>query len=149
MKGITFPLIIFIIVVTVLLSYLFCIKNPKYYKRVRNTYLTIFAIFIILGAITFIQQARHMKERARTSAAKSNLHNMFVACQTYWKEKGSDKNCNLNTVTQKKYEFVQSKYVSIAGKGTAANFTAIAQHEKSSKVFTVNAQGKVTQVGSQ
>jgi len=75
---------------------------------------------------------------------KYDLHPTFQACQTYWKEKGDDKSCNLEIVSQEKYGFVPSKYVSITGKGTAANFTASAQYQDSPKVFSIDAQGTIT-----
>jgi len=81
--------------------------------------------------------------RSFDSDANSNLHHMFLACQTYWEEKGSDKNCDLNTVTQKEYGFVQSEYVNIDGKGTAKNFTATAQHLGSPIIFTIDAIGNI------
>lgn len=132
----------YIIAAVIFLPWLVClIKYPKYYKRVRNTYLTLFAAIIVLVAITFVQQARHMKERARTSDANVNLNRLFVACQSYWKENGGDKVCNIGIASQKEYGFIQSGEVIIEGQGTAKTFAATARHVNSEQTHSVDAKG--------
>ena len=106
-----------------------------------NTAIISFLSAILIGI--FLAPYHQYKFRAYNSEAKSNLDNMFLACHTYWKEKGSNKNCDLNTVTQKEYGFVQSEYVNIDGKGTAKNFTATAYHQASDDAFTIDAIGNI------
>jgi Tfp pilus assembly protein PilE len=101
-------------------------------------------VWALLLAAVAIPPYNQYKSRAYDSAAKSNLHYMFVACQTYWKAKGSNQNCDLNITTQKEYGYVPFENVTIAGKGTAKDFTAKAQHQDSANVFIVDAQGKIT-----
>jgi len=118
------------------------IKNKLAISAVMSFSLIIFIPYQLAGY-------HHHVFRSFDSDAKSNLHHMFLACQTYWEEKGSDKNCDLNTVTQKEYGFVQSEYVNIDGKGTAKNFTATARHQARKNVFTIDAEGKITKVKNQ
>ena len=85
-------------------------------------------------------------QRAKESDMKYNLHQMFLACQYYWEEEGDDKICDHNIASQQKYGYIQSKAVSIIGKGAANDFTATAHHEKSPKGFFINAEGIIAEV---
>jgi type IV pilus assembly protein PilA len=113
------------------------IKNKLMYTAI------ISILFTIMIAIS-LPGHRAYKIRALDSETKSNLHDMFLACQAYWKAKGSDKNCDLNTVAQEEYGFMQNVYVNIEGKGMAKNFNATARHLARDKVFAVDTEGKIT-----
>jgi hypothetical protein len=89
-----------------------------------------------------------LKVRHIDSYPKSDLHWFYSACQSYWRDKGRDQNCDLNIASLKKYGFHKSRYVSISGKGKAANFIATARNVKSEKVFAIDARGKINKVGS-
>jgi len=104
--------------------------------------------FVLFVFLLLVSPSLQFGTRANESAAKSNLHNMFLACQYYWEEEGDDKICDHNIASQEKYGYAKIKAVGIAGKGTARDFTATAQHEKTSTVFTINAEGKITEVNN-
>ncbi len=116
-------------------------------NKLKNTAVLSF-LCAMLVVINLPHQNQYRSYRFN-SQAKHDLHNMFVACQTYWKKKGDDKVCDQKIASQGEFGFVSSKYVSISGKGKVANFTATAQHKKSSTVFTIDAEGKITQAWSQ
>ena len=78
----------------------------------------------------------------------THLYSFYLACKSYWEEKGNDKNCDLNIASQKEYGFIKSREISISGKGKAANFTAAGYIEKIGKVFTIDAEGKITEAES-
>lgn len=110
------------------------------------------AVISFLGAILMAINLPHQNQYRfyrYNSQAKFDLHNTFLVCQTYWQEKGNDKVCDLKVASQEEYGFVQSEYVNIDGKGTAANFTATAQHLGNHIIFTIDAKGKITEVKSQ
>lgn len=88
---------------------------------------------------------RPLKVRHIDSYPKSDLYGFYLVCQSFWKEKGDDKNCDLKTVSQKEYGFAQSKYVSISGGGPAKEFSATARNVKGKKKFVIDAEGNITQ----
>ena len=116
-------------------------------SKLRNT--AVISLACALLILINIPHHYHYRNYRFNSQAKSNLHYMFQACQAYWKQKSTDKVCDQKIASQGGFGFIPSKFVSISGKGKAANFTGTAQHEKSSKVFTIDAEGKITQVESQ
>ena len=88
---------------------------------------------------------RPIKVRHVDSYPKSALHSFYLACKSYWDDKGSQQNCNLKIAMQEEYGFVKSKYISIDGKGTAKDFTATAQHVNSTTQYTMDAEGNITE----
>lgn len=110
-------------------------------NKLKNT-----AVLSFLCAMLMVINLPHQNQYRMyqyNSQAKFDLHNTFLACHTYWKEKGEEKNCDLNTVTQEEYGFKQSVYVNIEGKGTAKDFTATAYHQASDDAFTIDAIGNI------
>ncbi|MCF8721852.1 prepilin-type N-terminal cleavage/methylation domain-containing protein [Nitrospina gracilis] len=104
--------------------------------------LIVIAIIGILAAIA-IPQFNQYKARAYNSDSKSNLHNLYLGCKAYWAEEGSSRQCNVNTVTQSQYGFVQSTRVSIQGSGIETGFAATAQHMDSLTSYTMDANGNI------
>jgi len=77
------------------------------------------------------------------SDAKSNLHNLYLGCKAYWADNGGDKECNVFTVANDNYFYVQTEGVNIEGHGNESTFTATAQHMDSDNVFTMDAKGNI------
>jgi hypothetical protein len=98
---------------------------------------------LFLIPVEIYQWNRPLKVRHMDSYSKSDLHAVYLACKSYWDDKGSDKNCDLKIASQGEYGFVQSEYVNINGKGTAKNFTATAYHQASDDAFTIDAIGNI------
>jgi hypothetical protein len=81
--------------------------------------------------------------------ARSDLHKFYLVCKGYWAENGGDKECNIDIAYDPKIGFRPSRQISVKGNGTKQNFTATAQPRGHTKVFSIDAKGKITKVESQ
>ena len=113
------------------------IKN----KLLPSATLSIF-LFIILTISFPISHPYTLK--FRDYQVKSELHYFLVSCQTYWKEKGDDKVCDLKIASQE-YGYAQSESIFISAKGNEEEFFAQGQHGDRSvrKFFAINAKGTI------
>ncbi len=68
------------------------------------------AIIGILTAIA-LPQFEFYKQRSYDADAKSNLHNLFLACKVYWMDNSGNDECSVAIATS--YGFTQSTNVSI------------------------------------
>ena len=102
-------------------------------------------IFWILLTNGFINTRQYAK-RGLNYQAKTDLHNIYLACKAYWADSGSDKNCNVDITKLTTYGYVQSMDVSVSGSGTEPTFTAKGRHAKETKTLTINSLGAITEV---
>ena len=98
-------------------------------------------IGILLGVA--IPAFSQYKTRAMDTDAKSNLHNLYLACKAYWGDKSSSPNCNVSIASGTTYGYLQSSEVSIAANGNEYTFNATASHAQSTNTFTINSQGTI------
>ena len=107
-------------------------------------FLIIIAIIGILAAIA-IPQFSDYEERAYDSQAQASLHNLLLACKSYWSENTSAGDCSLGNTTQITYGFVQDTNIRVVIKnGTETGFDAIAQHTSSSISYSIDALGNIS-----
>jgi len=107
--------------------------------------LIVIAIIGILAAIA-IPQFNMYKERAYNSDAKSNLHNLFLACKAYWGDEGSDQACTDTIAKQPSYGFIQSSKITVTNVGgNETGFSGTAQHASSTKSYKIDTNGNIIQ----
>jgi len=85
-------------------------------------------------------------ERMYNSVSKSDLQNVYLACEAFWQEKGSKQNCTVEIARQDQYGYQQSPQVVIRGGGRLADFHAVAGHLKGNGWFWVNPKGDISKL---
>ena len=106
--------------------------------------LIVIAIIGILAAIA-IPQFSLYKQRAYDVDAKGNLHNLYLACKTYWVDHLSGLQCDLN-MAKNSYGFYQSAEVNLTVNNQFEDtWQAEAQHTASTQPpYTQNAAGNIS-----
>jgi len=104
--------------------------------------LTVISIIGVLAAIAIPVFAQY-KERAYDSDAKSHLHNIFLACKSYWADEGSASVCTVPIASGTNYGYTQTSKITIVANGGEINFTGIASHEDSTKSYTIDSLGGI------
>lgn len=105
--------------------------------------LIVIAIIGILAAIA-IPQFNQYKARAYDSAARSTLHNIYLACKAFWIDNGSTTACTVAGVTNTTYGFVAEADAPVnITTGTETGFVATAQHASGTQQFSVNDAGAI------
>ena len=107
--------------------------------------LIVIAIIGILAAIA-IPQFNQYKARSYDSDAKSNLHNIYIACKAYWGDEGSNENCNSANYNSTTYGYLQSLDVSVSGSGVDWAWTAEGQNTNSTNTYSIDHKGAITQL---
>jgi len=106
--------------------------------------LIVIAIIGILAAIALPQFTMY-KQRAYDADAKGNLHNLYLACKSYWVDHLSGQDCDMGLATNS-YGFIQSSdvVVTILVKDEF-NWQAEAQHNASNQPpYTQDSAGNIT-----
>ena len=110
--------------------------------------LIVIAIIGILAAIA-IPQFSAYKLRGYNSDTKASLHNLFLSCNAYWADKGSDSACTEQNVTNTIYGFDNSYGITITisdENTTKGTFVAKAINSRVPGVtYTINSLGTITE----
>jgi len=107
--------------------------------------LIVIAIIGILAAIA-IPQFNQYKIRSYDADTKSNLHNIYVACKSYWGIEGSGNSCILSIAKSTAYGYIQSSNVSVTSAGIDWSYAATALNINSSNSFSIDHKGHINQL---
>ena len=106
--------------------------------------LIVIAIIGILAAVAIPQYVAY-KNKAYEGDAKSNLHNLYLACSAYWNDNGSNQDCDETQVTNSNYGFIQSSEVQITvSTKNQGNFSAQAYHQGGGGTVNINSSGNIS-----
>jgi type IV pilus assembly protein PilA len=107
--------------------------------------LIVIAIIGILAAIA-IPQFSSYKDRAYDSDSQASLHNLYLACSTYWADNGSTAVCTEDIATTS-FGYSDSEGIAITiATGTETAFTATAINGKGGNAagYTITSGGSIT-----
>ena len=104
--------------------------------------LIVIAIIGVLAAIAIPVFAQY-KERAYASDIKSHLHNVYLACKSYWVDEGSGSDCTVPIASSTTYGYTQTTKISIVTTGTEYTFSGTASHTDSTNTFTMDSVGSI------
>lgn len=107
--------------------------------------LIVIAIIGILAAIA-IPQFNHYKQRGYDSDTKSNLHNIYIACKSYWGDMGSGEDCIAVNYTSTAYGYIQSADVSVSASGLDWLWSAVGQNINSPNSYSIDQKGTINQL---
>ncbi len=105
--------------------------------------LTVISIIGVLAAIAIPTYAQY-KTRSHDSAAKSDLHNVYLACKGYWLDNGSGSSCTVSIVNSSAYGYTQTATVNITASGAETAFSSTAFNMASANSFTINSVGNIS-----
>ena len=116
-------------------------KNEKGFTLIEL--LIVLTIIGILAAI-IIPQFSSYKKREYDSQAKASLHNLYLACKSFWSENTSTSPCKLSSVNESSYGFVQDTSIRVViNNGEENDFDADAQHTSSPISYSINSLGHI------
>lgn len=117
-------------------------KNEKGFTLIEL--LIIIAIIGILAAIA-IPQFSAYKARVYNSNAKTDLHNIYLACKAYWADNTSSTACSIDAITAAAYGYTQGKDISVSITATTeSTFSATSQHKSGDVIYTIDSAGNIT-----
>jgi prepilin-type N-terminal cleavage/methylation domain-containing protein len=104
--------------------------------------LIVIAIIGILAAIAIPVFAQY-KTRGYDADTKSHLHNIFLACKSYWGDNGTNPACTAAIASGTSYGYQQTGNISISVTGSEITFAGSAIHTQSTNTFTINSLGAI------
>ena len=103
----------------------------------------VIGIIGVLAAIAIPVFAQY-KDRAYAADTKSHLHNVYLACKSYWADEGSASDCTVAVVSDPNYGYTQTTQISIAVLGQEMAFNGTATHIDSSNTYSIDSVGSIT-----
>ncbi len=116
------------------------LRNTKGFTLIEL--LTVIAVIGVLAAIAIPVFAQY-KTRAYDSDTKSHLHNIFLACKSYWADEGSAADCTIADISVADYGYTQTTKISIAVSGGEISFNGTATHTDSVNTYTIDSLGSI------
>jgi type IV pilus assembly protein PilA len=116
------------------------LRNKKGFTLIEL--LTVIGIIGVLAAIA-IPRYNQYKARAYDSDTHSHLHNVFLACKSYWADEGSASDCTVTDISVADYGYTQTTKISIAAGGGEISFNGSATHSDSGNTYTIDSLGSI------
>lgn len=141
------PVIIIILVVLLALAVFFLVRGLKLiFKKQPLKGLGQLVLSILMLGVMFIVTPQFGVERkgAKDVDAKSNLHNLYLACHAFWEMEGPEKTCTITIASKDDFGFHQSREIILEGGGTKKDFSAKASHKESQNEFSMDSSGNLT-----
>ena len=131
-----------------MLSKMSSMRNEKGFTLIEL--LIVIAIIGILAAIA-IPQFNAYKKRAADADVKANLHNLYLACKSYWGDTDGGQTCDIAKAVETDangnllYGFIQSTNVELnPATGTETTWASTGQHSFGQYTWTQNSVGNIT-----
>jgi prepilin-type N-terminal cleavage/methylation domain-containing protein len=110
---------------------------------------TLIELIIVLGIIGVLAAIAipvfaQYKDRAYDADVKSHLHNIFLACKSYWADEGSASECTVPTAGSPEYGYIQTSKITIVASGGEITFNGTASHADSSTTYTIDSLGSIS-----
>ena len=125
-------------------------NNPSKLNHTKNekgfTLVELLIIIAVIGTLVAIAipQFNQYKTAAYNSAAKASLHNIYLACKSYWTDNADSDACSIGIAEMTPYDYTQSLNVVVTiTSGRKSTFKATAKHNSSNKTFTIDESGGV------
>ena len=117
------------------------LRNKKGFTLIEL--LIVIAIIGILAAIAVPIFAQY-KDRAYGADVKSHLHNVYLACKSYWSDEGSNSDCTITTASGPDYGYAQTPQITIVASGGEITFSGSASHANSTNTYTIDSLGSIS-----
>lgn len=104
--------------------------------------ITVIGIIGVLAAIAIPVFAQY-RDRAYDADTKSHLHNVYLACKSYWADEGSASDCTVAVVSDPDYGYTQTTKISIAVLGQEMAFNGSASHTDSVNTYSIDSLGTI------
>ena len=105
--------------------------------------LIVIAIIGVLAAIALPAYSQY-KDRAYDADAKTNLHNIYLACKVYWMDAGSGSDCTVAEASSTQYGYIQSTGITVVASGIENAFNGTGSHPSSNNTYTIDPQGTIS-----
>ncbi len=105
--------------------------------------LIVMAIIGILASIAVPVFAQY-KARAYDAHAKSELHNIYVACKAYWVDNGPTSSCTVAAISNAAYGYTQSTDITVTLSGNESTLSGTASNINTGNTYSLDSTGAIS-----
>ncbi len=115
-------------------------------SKLKKSWLVIAGILLVLLGVLIYSNFMPPNPPNYDGYSKAALRMFYFACNVFWEEKGADKNCVAEGLSEETHGFSMGGHfskVKLEGEGNRKTFSATAFHKNSLKIFEINKDGKI------